>query len=143
MFLLAHLLNYYNTLACMPRAHEISIREVKMKIPIFGVTLIASILAVTLFFIITQEGEARIPREDISAPYHRYKLQYSYNGKAWHDLITIENGELSKNFTYLRKGKKFPSLRYWYTYIDEEGFRRAVSIPLTVESPPEEKGRHA
>lgn len=114
-----------------------------MKVPIFGATLIASILAVTMFLIVTQEGEARGPHEDISGPYHRYKLQYSYNGKTWHDLITIENGELSKNYTYLRKGKKFPSLRYLYTYIDEEGFRRAISIPLTVESPPQEKGHHA
>jgi hypothetical protein len=114
-----------------------------MKIPIFGTALIASILALTMFFIITPEGEARGPREDISAPYYRYKLQYSYNRKTWHDLITIENGELSKNYTYLRKGNTFPSLRYLYSYIDEKGFRNVVCIPLTVESPHEEKGRRA
>ncbi len=114
-----------------------------MRTPILGVAAIIGIVAVTLFFITTQESEARISQSDISSSYHRYKLQYSYNGKIWHDLITIENGELSKNMTYLRRGNKFPLLRYWYTYIDEAGERRAVSIPLTVENPPEEKGRHA
>ncbi len=116
-----------------------------MKTPIFGVATVIGIVAVTLFFITTQESEARIAQSDapsLSSPYHKYKLQYSYNGKIWHDLIIIENGELSENITYLRRGNKFPLLRYWYTYIDEAGESRAVSIPLTVENPPEEKGRH-
>jgi hypothetical protein len=120
-----------------------------MKTPIFGVLAIVGIAAATLFFIASQEGEARVRHEaglagqEAFAPYHRYKLQYSYNGTNWHDLITIENGELSKNMTYLRRGNKVPSLRYFYTYIDDEGERRAVCIPLTVESSPESTGRHA
>ncbi|HNY65335.1 MAG TPA: hypothetical protein PKM41_07830 [Deltaproteobacteria bacterium] len=120
-----------------------------MKTPIVGVLAIVGIAAMTLFFIATQEGGARAWHEsqptdqEVIAPYHRYKLQYSYNGKIWHDLITIENGEISENTTYLRRGNKFPFLRYFCTYIDGEGERRVVCIPLTVESPPEKKGRHA
>lgn len=120
-----------------------------MKTPFVGVLAIVSIAAATLFFIATQEGEARSGQGTVPAgheslsPYHRYNLQYSYNGTTWHDLITIENGELSENTTYLRRGGKFPLLRYIYTYVDDEGERMVVSIPLTVESPPEARGRHA
>jgi hypothetical protein len=120
-----------------------------MKTPIFGVLAIVGIAAATLFFVVSQEGGARIRHEmeptyqEASAPYHRYTLQYSYNGKTWNDIITIENGELSKNMNYLRRGNKVPSLRYFYTYIDDEGERRDICIPLNVESPPEHPGRHA
>jgi hypothetical protein len=119
-----------------------------MRTPFFGVLTFIGITAATLF-LISAEGEARIGHEpgltmqDASVPFHRYKLQYSYNGKNWHDLITIENGELSKKMTYLRRGNKVPSLRYVYTYLDAEGEQRALCIPLTVESPPERPGRHA
>jgi hypothetical protein len=113
-----------------------------MKTSYLGVLAFVGIAAATLFFI-SREGEARMGHEpglmmhEASVPYHRYKLQYSYNGRTWHDLITIENGELSKNVTYLRRGNKVPSLRYFYTYVDAEGEQRVLCIPLTVESPPE------
>jgi hypothetical protein len=101
-----------------------------MKAPIFGVTVIIGIVAVTLFFMVAQESLARTSMSDI--PYHLYKLQYSYNGKIWHDLIIIENGTLSENMKYLRVQGKFPYLRYWYSYLDEEGLKRVQYIPLTV-----------
>lgn len=119
-----------------------------MRTSIYGVLAFVFVTAATIF-LISREGEARIGHEpaltlqEASAHYHRYKLQYSYNGKTWYDLITIENGELSKNMTYLRRGNKVPSLRYFYTYLDAEGEQRAVCIPLTVESPPESARRHA
>jgi hypothetical protein len=125
------------------------IRRLLMKTPIVGVLAMVSIAAATLFFVTSREGMARNQHmtdtagQEVSAPYHRYKLQYSYNGETWHDLITIENGELSKNMTYLKKSGRVPSLRYFYTYINDEGDRMAVSIPLTVEGPPGSKGRRA
>ena len=105
-----------------------------MRAPILGVTVIVAIVAVTLFFVLTRESEARIGHED--APYHLYKLQYSYNGKIWHDLIIIENGDVSEHIKYLRKEDRLPSLRYWHSYIDEEGIRRYNSIPLTIDGRP-------
>ncbi len=118
-----------------------------MRKPIFGFAVFAGIVVMTLFFIISQEIDAQsarhVSRMEDPSTYYSYKLQYSYNGKIWHDLIIIENGELSKNIEYLRRGNKFPLLRYWYTFIDAEGEHRAVSIPLTVESPPEHKGRRS
>jgi hypothetical protein len=121
-----------------------------MKTQILGAMAIASVAAAALLFITSPEAEATFRHEQVPAlqeasiPYHRYKLQYSYNGKTWNDLITIENGELSKNMNYLRRGNRFPSLRYFYTYIDGKGERQAVCIPLTVENPlPETAGRHA
>ena len=101
-----------------------------MKAPIFGVAVIIGIVAVTLFFMVAQESQARTPIAD--APYHLYKLQYSYNNKVWHDLIKIENGNLSENVKYLRRQGEFPYLRYWYSYMDEEGIKRVQYIPLTV-----------
>jgi hypothetical protein len=105
-----------------------------MRTPILGVTAIVGIVAVTLFFMLARESEARIARAD--APYHLYKLQYSYNGKIWHDLIVIENGDISKHIKYLRKEDRVPSLRYWHSYIDEEGIQRYISIPLTIDGRP-------
>ncbi len=116
-----------------------------MRKPIFGFAVIAGITVMTTFFLISQEIDVQsaryLPRVEDASPYYSYKLQYSHNGKIWHDLIIIENGELSKNIEYLRRGNKFPLLRYWYTYTDTDGELRAVSIPLTVESPPEQKSR--
>jgi len=104
--------------------------ERDMKAPIFGVTVIIGIVAVTLFFMVAQESQARPALAD--TPYHLYKLQYSYNNRVWHDLIKIENGNLSENMKYLRRQGEFPYLRYWYSYIDEEGIKRVQYIPLTV-----------
>ena len=104
--------------------------ERDMKAPIFGVTVIIGIVAVTLFFMVAQESQARPALAD--TPYHLYKLQYSYNNRIWHDLIKIENGNLSENMKYLRRQGEFPYLRYWYSYIDEEGIKRVQYIPLTV-----------
>ena len=118
-----------------------------MRKPIFGFAVFTGIIVMTFFFTISQEIDAQSARQliraEVAAPHYSYKLQYSYNGKIWHDLITIENGELSKNIEYLRRGNRSPMLRYWYTYTDAEGELRAVSIPLTVESPPEHKGHRA
>ena len=118
-----------------------------MRKPIFGFAVFSGMVVMTLFFIISQEIDAQsarqISRMEVGSPHYSYKLQYSYNGKIWHDLITIENGELSKNIEYLKRGNKSPMLRYWYTYRDAEGELRAVSIPLTVEAPPEHRGRRA
>jgi len=101
-----------------------------MKAPFYGVTVIIGIMAVALFFIVSHESHASSKVEE--APYHLYKLQYSYTGKIWHDLIIIENGNLSENIKYLRRQGKFPLLRYWYSYMDEEGLRRVQYIPLTI-----------
>ena len=105
-----------------------------MRAPILGVTAIVGIVAVTLFFLFARESEARMARAD--APHHLYKLQYSYNGKIWHDLIIIENGDVSRHIKYLSKEGQVPSLRYWHSYIDEEGIRQYHSIPLTVDGRP-------
>jgi len=105
-----------------------------MKAPIFGVTAIIGIVVVTLFFVMAQETQARTSLG--SAPFHIYKLQYSYNERIWHDLILIENGTLSENIRYLNTHGKFPYLRYWYSYIDEEGIKRVQYIPLTVGEEP-------
>ncbi|MGC9325204.1 MAG: hypothetical protein ACP5G0_10710 [Desulfomonilia bacterium] len=101
-----------------------------MKAPFFGVAAGIGIFAVALFFLVSQEGQAEIPLSD-EIPYHLYKLQYSYNGKIWHDLIIIENGTLSENIKYLCRGGKLPLLRYWYSYFDDEGIKRVEYIPLT------------
>ncbi len=118
-----------------------------MRKPVFAIPVITGIVFMTVFFVASQESEVLSARQvshaDMVSPDYNYKLQYSYNGKTWYDVITIENGELSKNVTYLKRGNTFPFLRYWYTYIDNYGERRAVSIPLTVESPPGNRsGRH-
>ncbi len=101
-----------------------------MKAPIFGVTVIIGIVAVTLFFMVAQDSQARTSIGDV--PYHLYKLQYSQNGRVWHDLIVIENGTLSDNIKYLRRQGELPYLRYWYSYLDEEGIKRVQYIPLTI-----------
>ena len=106
----------------------------KMRAPILWVTVIVGIVAVTLFFMLAQESEARMSRAE--PPYHLYKLQYSYNGKIWHDLIVIGNGDISRHIKYLRKEDRVPSLRYWHSYVDEEGIRRYHSIPLTIDGRP-------
>ena len=113
----------------------------KMRAPILGVTAVVGIVAVTLFFMLARESEARITRA--GAPFHQYKLQYSYNGKIWHDLIVIENGDISKHIKYLRKEDRLPSLRYWYSYIDDEGIQRYHSIPLTIDGRPRLQANNA
>ncbi|MDT8274184.1 MAG: hypothetical protein RRA35_13420 [Desulfomonilia bacterium] len=102
-----------------------------MKAPFFGVTAGIGIIAVALFFLSPVESQpVRSPAQE--NPYHLYKLQYSYNGNIWHDLIIIENGALSETIHYLRRGEKVPQLRYWYSYLDDEGVKRVVYIPLTM-----------
>ena len=102
-----------------------------MKAPFFGVTAGIGIIAVALFFLSPVEGQpVRSPAQE--NPYHLYKLQYSYNGNIWHDLIIIENGTLSETIHYLRRGEKVPQLRCWYSYLDDEGVKRVVYIPLTM-----------
>ncbi len=104
-----------------------------MKTPVIGYGLILATLLVVMFCVITQEGQAQISS---AAPHHVYRLQYSYNGRVWHDLSTIKDGDLAQNVRYLDKGRGMPSLRYWYSYLDEDGLRRVQYIPLTISEAP-------
>ena len=88
------------------------------------------------------DGLTAVEWENIQAqisadvPQHVYRLQYSYNGRIWHDLTTIKDGDLAQNVRYLDRGRGMPSLRYWYSYLDEEGLRRVQYIPLTISEAP-------
>jgi hypothetical protein len=107
-----------------------------MEVRYLGFTAVAALIAATLFFMVSLEGQAGVAAKEQVIPYHLYKLQYSYDGQIWHDLINIENGSLSENRRYLRQDRKFPCLRYRHSYLDEEGVRRVDYIPLTIGGNP-------
>lgn len=99
-----------------------------MEVRYLGFAVVAALIASTMFFSVSLEGQAG----EQMIPHHLYKLQYSYDGETWHDLITIEDGVLSENKRYLRQNGRFPCLRYSHSYLDEEGTQRLDYIPLTV-----------
>jgi len=115
-----------------PMRSRASRREMDMEVRYLGFAVIAALIASTMFFSVSLEGQAG----EQMIPHHLYKLQYSYDGKIWHDLITIEDGVLSENKRYLRQNGRFPCLRYSHSYLDEEGTQRLDYIPLTVGGNP-------
>jgi hypothetical protein len=131
---MAQLLNAYimGKLKVQLRWRVASLRYADMKVRYLGFTAVAAFIVVALFVLVSLEGKAGVAAKEQVVPYHLYKLQYSYDGRVWHDLIAIKDGTLLENRRYLRQDRKFPRLRYWHSYLDEDGERRLDYIPLTI-----------
>ena len=111
-----------------PMRNRASGREMDMEVRYLGLAVVAALIAFTVFFSVSLEGQAG----EQMTPHHLYALQYSYDGEIWHELITIEDNALSENKRYLRQNGRFPCLRYAHSYLDEDGTQRLDYIPLTV-----------